>query len=279
MRDPEAFVVAVAPEDRAGHARVLRGDGWRVWVMARLSHCAERLEWHRPDVVLLDLDGLAESWVGFLTLLDRVRGLAGRVGVVVLATAAGAVSREWEIAALELGADCWLRKPCDPRELLARCRRLAGRGALGGDCRACGGGNGQRSPAGAAGEAGRLPSPCGWRGADVPGVLRLGDALFYPGTGVVRLASRRVDLSPRQRDLLLALARRMGRAVGRELLLGEVWGGGAARTPRVVDSYVALLRRRLARLGPGGPAVETVGGVGYRLVPARGAGEERPLAR
>ena len=83
---------------------------------------------------------------------------------------------------------------------------------------------------------------------------------------------RRLDLRPREFDLLAALARDPGVVWSRDDLLETVWGTDFPGETRTVDVHVSALRRQL---GPDAPPIETVNGVGYRLVPPP---RERPAA-
>jgi two-component system alkaline phosphatase synthesis response regulator PhoP len=72
-----------------------------------------------------------------------------------------------------------------------------------------------------------------------------------------------MDLRAREFDLLAALARDPGVVLSREMLLEDVWGTDFAGETRTVDVHVSELRKKLA---PDGPTIESVRGVGYRLI-------------
>ncbi len=78
------------------------------------------------------------------------------------------------------------------------------------------------------------------------------------------MGDRRLDLRPREFDLLAALARDPGVVLTRDALLEDVWGTDFPGETRTVDVHVAEVRKKL---GDDGPPIETVRGVGYRLVP------------
>ena len=77
------------------------------------------------------------------------------------------------------------------------------------------------------------------------------------------MGDRIVELRAREFDLLAALAREPGIVLTREALLEDVWGTDFPGETRTVDVHVSELRKKL---GPDGPSVESVRGVGYRLV-------------
>lgn len=70
-------------------------------------------------------------------------------------------------------------------------------------------------------------------------------------------------MTPREAEILTALVEEAGRVVTRRQLLARVWGEAEGGSPRVVDAHVKAIRRKL---GPGRDRLETVRGIGYRLI-------------
>jgi len=134
------------------------------------------------------------------------------------------------IVGLEMGADDYVTKPFNPRAVVARVKAILRR---------------------------------------TDGTSRLGRTI---DAGPLRIDPRRreasvdgqaIELRPREFDLLMALARDPGAVLTRDALLEDVWGTDFPGETRTVDVHVSELRKRL---GPDGPAIESVRGMGYRLV-------------
>ncbi len=170
------------------------------------------------DRMLPGLDGV--------TLLARARA-QGIATPVLLLTALDRVQDR--VAGLDAGADDYLGKPFDVRELLARLRAL---------CRRPGGGE--------------------------PVQLHAGDLVLDAGGLLLSGPAGQVTLSRREAQLLEALMRAPGRTLHRTVLFGRVWGPDSEVESGNLDSYIHFIRRRLRAVGSRAQAV-TVRGVGYRL--------------
>ena len=136
-----------------------------------------------------------------------------------------------KIRGLGLGADDYLVKPFDVRELLARVRALA-----------------------------RRPAPVA-----VSGRPCCGDLTLDMGTLVLTGDKEQCTLSKKEAELLAALMENAGQTLSRSFLFGRVWGPGADVEEASLDSYVHFIRRRL-RAVSSRVTVDTVRGVGYRLL-------------
>ncbi len=209
----DGFETAAVPDGPSGLEEALSG-GYDVVIL---------------DVMLPDMDGFE--------VLRRLRA-SSAVPVLMLTARGEDVDR---IVGLEMGADDYLPKPFNPRELVARLRAILRR-------------------------AGEAP-------AVGEGVLLVEDLEVDPGARAVRRGGESVKLTGVEFSLLEVLVRRAGQVVGRDELTREVLGRRPSPFDRALDVHVSALRRKLGPLPGGGERIKTVRGVGYLYVrPARGAG-------
>jgi two-component system KDP operon response regulator KdpE len=222
-------VLLVEDDDgtRAALRRDLEARGYRVDEAPDGSTALARWEARRPDVVLLDL-GLPD--LDGLSIIRHVRRDAQTPIIVLSARHAEST----KIEALELGADDYVTKPFAIGELHARLRALI------------------RRAAGPAADAG---------GRVVVGTLVL-DAIAHE----VTVGGERIDLTPREFEVLRVLLSQRGRLVTRGRLLRAVWGTAYAGEDHYVHVYVSQVRRKLAERDPTLRAlITTEPGVGYRV--------------
>jgi DNA-binding response OmpR family regulator len=161
-----------------------------------------------------------------LEVCRRIREKS-RIPVIMLTARGDETDR---VVGLELGADDYVPKPFSPRELLARLRAVL-----------------------------RRTAPSG----EPP--LVVGNVSVDLQARTVRVGSGGVDLTALEFDLLVALARRPGRVVPREVLLEEAGRGDVTVSDRTVDVHVSHLRRKLGDDPRAPRLIKTVRGVGYVL--------------
>ncbi|HEX6906688.1 MAG TPA: response regulator transcription factor [Terriglobales bacterium] len=166
--------------------------------------------------------------------LDVLRKLRATSTVpVLLLTARGQdVDR---IVGLELGADDYLPKPFNPRELVARIRAIL-----------------RRTKGGEGGERQALQTS-----------VRVGDIELNPATRTVLRGGEAVDLTAVEFNLLDVLLREAGRVVTRDELAKIALGRMFSPYDRSIDMHISKLRKKLGEDGKGGERIKTVRGVGY----------------
>ncbi len=183
------------------------------------------------DVMLPGLNGFE--------VLTRLQ--SSRVPVLMLTARGEDVDR---IVGLEMGADDYLPKPFNPRELVARVRALHRR----------------------ASHAGHAGAAAGPSAAEAQGTLTVDDLEVLPAARRVRVRGEEVRLTTAEFDLLEVLARRAGTVVSREdLARGASSDAGSRAYDRGIDMHVSNLRRKLGPGPGGGERIKTVRNAGYIL--------------
>ena len=199
---------------------------------------------------LLVLDVMLPLRSGF-DVLRTLRGEGSNVGVVMLTARDDVIDR---VAGLELGADDYVTKPFEPREVVAR---------VGAVLRRFG-----RSAPPAIGGLAPLPAAVSPGAAPATIALRPATALFDLTIDLdareVKRGGAVVPLTRTELDLLAALAEQPGRVWTREQIGERVFGESFDIFDRTIDSHIKNLRAKLGLRPDGGAYVETVRGIGYR---------------
>jgi DNA-binding response OmpR family regulator len=180
------------------------------------------------DLMLPDIDGIE--------VCKRIRQRSD-VPILMLTARDEDVDK---IIGLEVGADDYLTKPFNPRELVARVKSVLRRSAPA-----------RQDPENA--------------------VIKHGDLTVDSGRREVRVVDDEIQLAPKEFDLLWELLDHRGLVLTRDQLLERVWGYTFAGDTRTVDVHVRQLRRKLGDASP----IVTVWGVGYKVGPARETGNEQ----
>jgi DNA-binding response OmpR family regulator len=214
--EPRIAEIVRAYLEREGFRVLTAADGVTALSLARHSH---------PDLVILDL--MLPELSGF----EVCRALQSEGGPPIIMLTARDEAED-RIAGLELGADDYVTKPFNPRELAARVKAVLRRGRV---------------------------APPATR------MLLVGDLAIDPERHVVQLAGRSVPLTPTEFAILEALASQPGRAFSRLQLLERSQGEAYEGYERVIDSHVKNLRQKL-EVDPRHPRhVLTVFGIGYKM--------------
>jgi DNA-binding response OmpR family regulator len=250
---PTILIVDDEPSLRDALTYTLRKEGYRVEVAATGAEAIRAVRRQKPQAVVLDvmlpgIDGLQ---------VCRTLRSESTVPILLLSAKGEEIDR---VVGLEVGADDYLTKPFAMRELLARIRAMLRRVDM-------------MTPHVSANPALLTrEQPAGLRPdqstpADVieePVVL--GDLVVDRARRVVTLGGIQLALRPKEFELLHYLAQHPGVVHSRESLLRRVWGYDFPIGTRTVDVHVRWLRQKIER-DPAHPTrLETVRGVGYRLV-------------
>jgi DNA-binding response OmpR family regulator len=206
----------------------LEQEGFAVRVAGDGQAALREIRTRPPDLILLDL--MLPGMDG-LQVCRRVRAREPYLPIIMLTARSDEVDK---IVGLELGADDYVTKPFNARELVARVRavlRLA-------------------RQAGAPPRRDRL---------------QVGQLIIDRTGRTVTVASRQVELAPKEFDLLATLAWARGRVFGREMLLERIWGYDYAGESRTVDVHVQRLRRKIEPQPAHPRYLLTVRGVGYKF--------------
>lgn len=206
-------------------------EGWRVITAQNGEVALEQAKTKQPDLMLLDIMlPKVDGW----DVCKRLRAEGNTIPIIVVTARNDDIDK---IVGLELGADDYVTKPFNPREVVARAKALLRR-----------------------------------QGWDVEQTTGTGERLTA-GTLMIEVAAHTasangkiLSLRPREWELLQMFVRRQGEALSRDQLLDEVWGFEYYGDTRTVDVHVAALREKLRDAGASNVTIETVWGVGYKMV-------------
>ena len=179
------------------------------------------------EYALVVLDVMLPGINGF-EVLRRIRSVS-KIPVLLLTARGEDVDR---IVGLEIGADDYLPKPFNPRELVARIRAILRRAQPG-------------------------------KADAVPEILSVGDVELDPATRTVQRAGQPVELTSVEFNLLEVLLREAGRVVTRERLVNAVLSRKFMPFDRSIDMHVSKVRRKLGDSDENGDHIKTIRGVGY----------------
>ena len=224
--NPETILVVEDEQAIASFvAAYLRKDGFTVQMTASGREALTLVHSAAPalvvlDLMLPDLDGME--------VCRRIRETSS-MPVLMLTARDDDLDK---IAGLEVGADDYLTKPFNPRELVARVRAILRRSA-------------------------KKTKPDA-------GIMRHGDLVLDAGRRECHVGDMEIRLAPKEFDLLWELLDHRGLVLTRDQLLERVWGYTFAGDTRTVDVHVRQLRRKLGDAAP----IVTVWGIGYKAAPA-----------
>lgn len=225
MSNELILIVDDEPNIRELARLYLSREGFQVQTVANGALALAQVRQQPPALMVLDL--MLPEMDGW-EVCRRVR-TNSNLPIIMLTARDDDIDK---ILGLELGADDYLTKPFNPRELVARVRAIL------------------RRTAHAPNQAAESPR-------------QLGNVLIDPSGRNVTIDGQKIDLRTKEFDLLLSLADHLNIVLSREQLLDLVWGYDFYGQTRTVDVHVAHLRDKL---GHSDITIETVWGKGYKLI-------------
>ena len=203
----------------------LEREGYRIESAGDGEAALNAVEHLHPALVVLDV--MLPKLDGF-EVCRRLRASEKDTAILMLTARDEDIDK---ILGLELGADDYLTKPFNPRELVARVKAILRRGEK--------------------------------NDSDAHKPIRIGNLAIDPARREVRFSDSTIDLRTQEFDLLLTLAEHRGLVLSREQILQKAWGFDFYGQTRTVDVHVAHLRKKMEGSSV---KIETVTGVGYKLV-------------
>ncbi len=211
-------------------SRALRRNGFEPVVARTVAEALESAGRVEPDLVLLDLNLPDGDGSDVCRSLRRDSDVP-----IVMLTARG--TEMDRVVGLELGADDYVVKPFSSRELISRIRAVL------------------RRP-----RKDDRPEPSS---------ITVGDLEIDPGARSVEVDGEPIALARKEFDLLAELARNAGQVVTREDLMSRVWDVNWFGSTKTLDVHIKTLRRKLGDDSANPRFIETVRGVGFRLIAAQ----------
>lgn len=235
----------------------LAGFGYQVSVLSDGRQIREFLAELKPDIILLDV--MMPGIDGF-SVLRHIRQFQDAMEVpVIMLTARGEETDR--IVGLELGADDYVPKPFNPRELLARIKAVLRRAPLSMGAGTQEQGHGQNANAPAEGGVAALSG----------GQIIVGDICLDCNRQILRRAEKSVDLSTAEFHIIRAFMSHAGQVLSRDAMLTLAFGPEHFVSDRNIDVYISRIRTILRAVGAEASTIKTVWGSGYLW---RNTGEE-----
>ena len=203
----------------------LEEEGYVVDTAPDAEEALEAIRRNAPDLLILDV--MLPGMNGF-DLTKEIRRTSS-LPIILLTAKTDTIDK---VVGLESGADDYVEKPFEMRELVARMRALLRRVHA---------------------------------DEDSPRALRIGPVEVRPEEGIVKLNEEPVSLTRTEFRLLTTLATKPGRVFSREQLLQEVWGYDYFGDARLVDVHIKRLRAKIERAPHDPKIVQTVRGMGYKV--------------
>lgn len=229
-------VSILVAEDDTGIVTLLRSffeqNGATVWVEESGKHVLDRINTFKPDIIILDV---VMPYVDGLTVLSSLRD-SGNTTPAIMLTDQGSVDDK--VTGLDYGADDYMTKPFSTKELLARVKTILRRVAE-------------------------------VKSGVIPDTICIGTLEINPLAREIQIAGgSHVNFTKTEFDLLYYLAKKKAQVVGHGSLLNDVLGYKRDVETKALVMHIANMRKKMAKLSLDSVKIETVAGVGYKLVEA-----------
>ena len=226
------LVVDDDPGIRRLLTRYLTEQGYQTAAVGDGKGMDQWLQDNQPDLIILDLMLPGEDG---LSLTRKIRA-TGNTPIIMLTARGEEVDR---IVGLEMGADDYLAKPFNPRELLARIRAVLRRGA----------------------------APAGVSDSPADTLIRFGDFTLNIASMELLHRENKVALTTGEIELLVVLAQNPERVLSRDQLMDKLSGGVREPFDRSIDVRITRLRSKIEKKPSAPQFIHTVWGKGYRFSP------------
>ena len=207
---------------------LLKKEGFVIETAGDGDAALEKVRSFLPDLILLDVMMPKKSGFEVCEVL-RSDSALNHIRIIMLTAKSEEIDK---VIGLDLGADDYMTKPFSPRELVARVKAVLRRSQ---------------------------------KEASLPGELVIGRLRFNFSRYEVHMGNTKLELTPKEYELLKMLATNLGKVFTREQLLEKVWGYEYFGDTRTVDVHVRHLRAKMAADPITADALETIRGFGYRM--------------
>lgn len=231
--------ILVVEDDRALNLTIeitLKHNGYRVILASDGEMGFEMARTEQPDLIILDV--MLPRATG-VEICKRLRDMNFEAPILMLT---GKIELDDRVTGLNAGADDYLAKPFEPKELLARINALLRRRKI----------------------------------ATRPTVLELGDIRVDLAGKTATRAGQPLALTKTEYALLDLLSRHQGKPVSRENMLDVVWGYTRFPTTRTIDTHIWRLRKKLGDDGDSPRWIKPIHGQGYCLMPGEESSSLQP---
>jgi len=233
MNEKKILVVDDETDIREVVKDILEAKGFTVAAAENADEAFKALKDAKPALIILDLNLPDIGGIEFCEkMLKKDKDLSS-IPVIMLTVES---SESFKVAGLEVGADDYVTKPFNARELVARVNAVLRR--------AEGGGKAKRVS------------------ADTDKVIKSGNLKLEREKYSVYLKDRQIELKPKEFDVLWLLVSKKGRVVSREMIMDEVWGIDDFTESRTLDKHIKEIRRKL---GTYGDKIITYRNMGYKF--------------